>query len=50
MHNSFNFKYFIISFIKTLQKNGYKESSELIFKDMLSIIKKKIKKGTIGFF
>ena len=50
MHNSFNFKYFIISFIKTLQKNGYKESSELIFKDMLSIIKKKSKKEPLVFF
>lgn len=50
MHNSFNFKYIIISFIKTLQKNGSKEPSELIFKNMLSILKKESKKEPLIFF
>jgi small subunit ribosomal protein S7 len=40
----------MISFVRTLQKNGCKESSELIFKNMLSILKKKSKKEPLIFF
>ena len=40
----------MISFIKTLQKNGSKESSELIFKNMLCLLKKKSKKEPLIFF
>jgi len=47
---SFNFKYIVISFIKNLQKRGLKESSELIFKNVLSILKKKSKKEPLVFF
>ena len=50
MHNLFNFKYTIISFVRTLQKNGSKEQSELIFRNMLSILKKKSKKEPLIFF
>ena len=50
MHYTFNFKYIIISFVKTLQKNGLKESSELILKNMLSILKKKSRKEPLIFF
>ncbi len=50
MYNSFNFKYTMVSFVRTLQKNGSKESSELIFKSMLSILKKKSKKEPLVFF
>jgi len=50
MYNFFNFKYIMVSFVRTLQKNGSKESSELIFKSMLSILKKKSKKEPLVFF
>jgi small subunit ribosomal protein S7 len=50
MHNLFNFKYIMVSFVRTLQKNGSKESSELIFKNMLSILKKRSKKEPLIFF
>ena len=40
----------MVSFVKTLQKNGSKEPSELIFKSMLSIVKKKSKKEPLIFF
>ena len=40
----------MVSFIKTLQKNGSKESSELIFKSMLCVLKKKSKKEPLIFF
>ena len=50
MYNSFNFKYTMVSFVRTLQKNGSKESSELIFKSMLSALKKKSKKEPLVFF
>lgn len=50
MSYTFNFKYITISFVKTLQKNGLKESSELIFKNMLSILKKKSRKEPLVFF
>ena len=50
MHNFFKFKYITLSFIKTLQKNGSKESSELIFKSVLSIIKKNSKRDPLVFF
>jgi small subunit ribosomal protein S7 len=40
----------MVSFVRTLQKNGSKESSELIFKSMLSILKKKSKKEPLVFF
>ena len=50
MYNLFNFKYIMVSFVKTLQKNGSKEPSELIFKNMLSIVKKKSKKEPLIFF
>lgn len=50
MYNFFNFKYIMVSFVRTLQKNGSKESSELIFKNMLSILKKKSKKEPLIFF
>lgn len=50
MYYIFNFKYIVISFVKTLQKNGLKESSELVFKNMLSILKKKSKKEPLIFF
>lgn len=50
MNNSFNSKYVIISFVKNLQKDGMKESSELVFRSMLSILKKKIKKKPLFFF
>ena len=49
MHNPFNFKCTIISFVRTLQKNGSKEQSELIFRNMLSILKKKSKKEPLIF-
>ncbi len=50
MHNSFNIKYIIISFIKNIQKDGSKELCELIFKNMLSILKKKVKRKPLAFF
>ena len=50
MYNFFNFKYVMVSFVRTLQKNGSKESSELIFKNMLSILKKNSKKEPLVFF
>jgi len=50
IYNSFNFKYTMVCFVKTLQKSGSKESSELIFKNMLSILKKKFKKEPLVFF
>lgn len=50
MYSLFNFKYIMVSFIKTLQKNGSKESSELIFKSMLCVLKKKSKKEPLIFF
>lgn len=50
MYNFFNFKYIMVSFVRTLQKNGSKESSELIFKNMLSTLKKKSKKEPLIFF
>ena len=40
----------MISFIKTIQKHGSKESSELIFKNMLCLLKKKSKKEPLIFF
>ena len=40
----------MVSFVRTLQKNGSKESSELIFKIMLSSIKKKSRKEPLIFF
>jgi len=40
----------MVSFVRTLQKNGSKESSELIFKSMLSALKKKSKKEPLVFF
>ena len=46
MKNSIlSYKQVLTSFIKVLQKNGIKESSELILKDTLSIIKKSTKKS-----
>jgi len=50
MYNFFNFKYNIALFVRTLQKNGSKETSELIFKTVLSIVKKKSKKEPFIFF
>ena len=50
MNNFFNFKYNIALFVRTLQKNGSKETSELIFKTVLSIVKKKSKKEPFIFF
>jgi small subunit ribosomal protein S7 len=50
MHNFFNFKYIILSFVRILQKNGSKESSELTLKSALSIIKKNSKKEPLIFF
>ena len=50
MYNFFNFKYVMSSFVRTLQKNGSKESSELIFKTMLSILKKNSRKEPLVFF
>ena len=50
MHSFFNFRYIILSFVRILQKNGSKESSELIFKNVLSILKKKSKKEPLIFF
>jgi small subunit ribosomal protein S7 len=50
MYNFFNFKYNIALFVRTLQKNGSKETSELIFKTVLSTVKKKSKKEPFIFF
>lgn len=50
MYNFFNFKYVIVSFVRALQRNGLKEPSELIFKSMLSTLKKKSKKEPLIFF
>lgn len=44
------FKPTIIIFIRVLQKTYAKESSEIIFKDMLSILKKMTKKEPLSVF
>nr|YP_009476743.1 ribosomal protein S7 [Cryptomonas curvata]AVM81236.1 ribosomal protein S7 [Cryptomonas curvata] len=45
-----DFKYIITSFIKILQKSYSKESSELIFRDTLSFLKKNTKKEPLSLF
>lgn len=50
MYNSFNIKHVIISFVKNIQRDGYKELCELTFRNMLSILKKKLKKKPLVFF
>ena len=42
-----SYKHILTSFIKILQKKGSKESSELIFKNVLSIIKKNTYKNPL---
>lgn len=49
VHNLLNIKYIITSFIKILQKNGSKETSEIILKNALSIVKKETKKEPLIF-
>jgi small subunit ribosomal protein S7 len=50
MYNYITYKNILSSFIKVLQKNGIKESSELVLKDVFSIIKKTTKKSPFILF
>ena len=50
MHTYTTYKNILSSFIRVLQKNGIKESSELVLKDVFSIIKKTTKKSPFLLF
>lgn len=49
-NNNNHLKYIITAFIKVLQNTYSKESSEIIFKDTLSYLKKNSKKEPLYFF
>jgi len=49
MQGNLNIKFIIISFIKTIERDGNKEFSETIFKNLLSVLKKKSKKRPLPF-